>query len=41
MAAAQRLVDALDRAALAEKRAVTRALAAKLLSADASGGEVS
>lgn len=34
MAAAQMLVDALDRAALAEKRAVTRALAAKLLSAD-------
>lgn len=40
MAAAQRLVDALDRAALAEKRAVTRALAAKLLSADAHGSEL-
>jgi chromosomal replication initiation ATPase DnaA len=36
MAAAQKLVDALDRAALAEKRAVTRALAAKLFSASAS-----
>jgi len=40
MAAAQRLVDALDRAALAEKRAVTRALAGKLLSAEGNGGEM-
>jgi chromosomal replication initiation ATPase DnaA len=37
MAAAQILVDGLDRAALAEKRAVTRALAAKLFSAEAPG----
>jgi chromosomal replication initiation ATPase DnaA len=35
MAAAQALVEALDRAALAEKRAVTRGLAAKLFSAEA------
>ncbi len=34
MAAAQRLVDALDRAALAEHRRVTKALAAKLLHAE-------
>lgn len=40
MAAAQILVEALDRAALAEKRAVTRALAARLFSAEASGEAV-
>lgn len=34
MAAAQAVVDVLDRAALAERRRVTRALAAKLFSAD-------
>ena len=37
MAAAQSLVEALDRTALAEKRAVTRALAAKLFSAEIPG----
>jgi len=37
MAAAQRLVDALDRAALAEKRRVTRALTAKLFAEEAAG----
>lgn len=37
MAAAQALVDALDRAALAERRGVTKALAAKLLASD--GGD--
>ncbi len=37
MAEAQRLVDALDRAALAERRRVTRALAAKLFVADGDG----
>jgi chromosomal replication initiation ATPase DnaA len=37
MAAAQSLVAALDRAALAEKRAVTTALAAKLFAAEAGG----
>jgi chromosomal replication initiation ATPase DnaA len=37
MAAAQILVEALDRAALAEKRAVTTVLAAKLFSAEAAG----
>jgi chromosomal replication initiation ATPase DnaA len=37
MAAAQALVEAIDRAALAERRAVTRALAAKVLSAVAAG----
>ena len=37
MAAAQSLVEALDRTALAEKRAVTRVLAAKLFSAESPG----
>jgi chromosomal replication initiation ATPase DnaA len=37
MAAAQSLVEALDRAALVERRAVTRALAAKLFSAESPG----
>jgi len=36
MAAAQALVEALDRAALAQKRAVTKVLAAKLFAAEAS-----
>jgi chromosomal replication initiation ATPase DnaA len=39
MAAAQQLVEALDRAALAERRAVTRALASKVLSTVAGGSQ--
>jgi chromosomal replication initiation ATPase DnaA len=38
-AEAQRLVDALDRAALAERRRVTRALTAKLFAGEDAGGD--